>query len=286
MTPSDPTLAFPRRRVRTRASARDLLVIAGSAAMALALLAFAVWMVAQYGPGLLRDSASWREGERVQVLGLDQGCTVKISWLPLARCDARARYLGSDGAPHTQTLRALTFFGIDPSRPAELRVDAARGGRAVLSWYVDELPLRWLAEAVLVGALLLLAGVVGRGAAALVREFRLYRALAAAPRPALAQIVAERLVSSPGWAREIVFSYRTLAGVEATATQRLRVLRGAHGVAPTDWTYEAPIALASSPRSVLALVGARGARLVKQSFAPLVLSAEEQQRVREAAARA
>jgi len=64
------------------------------------------------------------------------------------------------------------------------------------------------------------------------------------------------------------------------------VLRGAHGVAPQDWTCEAPIPPASSPGRVLVLVGTRGARLVKTSFAPLVLSDEEQQRVRDAAARA
>ena len=279
MSANDPTLAFPRRRIRTRASGRDLLVIAGSAAMALALLAFATWMVAAYGPGLLQDPATWREGERVQVLGLDQSCTTKISWLPLARCEARARYAAGDGAPRAATLRALTFFGIDPSTRAELRVDATHGQRAALSWYVDELPL------LLVAVLLLLAAVVGLGAAALVREFRLYRTLAEAPQPALARIVSERLVSSPGWAREIVFSYVEPGGSTATATQRLAVIRGAHRVAPRDWTYEAPIALASSAATVLALVGPAGARLVKASFAPLVLTDEEQKRVREAAAR-
>jgi len=106
MSAADPTLSFPRRRVRTRSSGRDLLVIAASAVMALALLAFAIWVAVEYGPALLRGPATWRYGEVVQVLALDQGCTVKIGWLPLARCEARARYIGGDGAPRTETLRA------------------------------------------------------------------------------------------------------------------------------------------------------------------------------------
>ena len=56
--------------------------------------------------------------------------------------------------------------------------------------------------------------------------------------------------------------------------------KGEHGVAPEHWSYEEPVTLLQQGDVVLALAGDRGARLVKASFEPLVLTEAEKEQIR------
>ena len=247
------------------------LAVAGSALVALAALAAAVWFSTMFGPGLLRDPQVWRDGRLVPVTSVSGSCTTKLSWLPFAWCDLDVSYHAADGRVVARPLSALTFVDFDRDTPPRLKVDPGDGAVA-LSWFAEELPLRWLALLVASGGLMFLGCVIGGGVWALLREFRLYRALAQGPNPVAAEVLGVRLVSSPGWAREVRFSYRTADGVERKAKQRLKVLKGKHGVAPADWAYEEPIPLSPRGDVLLALASDHDARLVKASFEPLVLT--------------
>ncbi len=211
-------------------------------------------------------------------------CTVKLSLLPFSWCTLDVSYRCVAGRVATQSVTALTFVDFDRSAPPSLKVDPGDDEAVALSWFVDALPARWVALVVASGGLAFLAAVIGGGAWALLSEFRLYRTLARDPKPVEARVVGMRLVSSPGWAREVRFSYRAADGSERTAKQRLRVLKGKRGVAPEHWTYEEPVLLSQGGDCLLALAGTRGARLVKTSFEPLVLTDAEKQRLRTVAA--
>lgn len=285
MSPVSPLDAFPRRPLAVRLGWRARLAAGGAGLIALAALVGAVWFAVLLGPGLLRDARLSHEGVAVPVTRVAGSCRVQVSWLPLAWCAFDVSHPAATGPAVTRSLSALTIVGIDSRAPPVLKVDPNDPDAASLNWLADELPLRWLALLVLSGGLALLAAVVGAGAWTLLREVRLYRSLARAPNPVAARVSGVRLVSSPGWARELTFRYRAPDGAERTDTQRLKVLKGEHGVPPETWTYETPIPLSARGDIVLALAGERGARLVKSSFEPLVLTDEEKERLRSAEGR-
>ena len=272
--------AFPRRPIAIRASRRTTLAAAGSAFGALLALAGALWFVVLFGPGLLHDARVWREGQSAPVTDVTGSCRVQLSWLPFSWCTLDVSYRAPDGSITTRPLSALTFVDFDRSVPPSVKVDPADDQAVALSWFADELPLRWLALSTAAGGLALLAGVIAGGTWTWLREIRLYRVLARDPNPVEARVIETRLVSSPGWAREIRFSYPAVDGSERTVKQRLRVLKGEHGVAPSYWTYEEPVRLSEGGDILLALASARGARLVKSSFEPFVLTDAEKQRIR------
>lgn len=278
--------AFPRRPLAVRLSARTALGAAGSAFAAVAALAGALWFVVLFGPGLLSDARVWREGRPTLLVDLSGSCTTKLSWLPFSWCDVNASYRDVDGRVVTQSVNALTFVDFDRTAPAQLKVDPSNEKTLALSWFAEALPLRWVALLTASGILAFLSCVLGAGVWVLLREHRLYRALGQDPHPVEAKVVGTRIVSNPSWAREVQFSYRAADGSERTSTQRLAVLKGAHGVAPKDWTYENPISLSSAGDVLLALANARGARLVKDSLAPFAMTELEKQRVRKAATQA
>lgn len=276
--------AFPRRPIAVRLGWRTALTAVGSTLVAAGALAGAVWFAALFGPGLLSDARVWRDGRPTSAAGVSGSCRTRLSWLPFAWCDLRASYRSEDGRPLTRPVTALTLVDFDRTTPPRIKVDPNDEGVPALSWFAEALPLRWLALLTVSGLLTFLAGVVGVGVWVLLREHRLYRALGRDPHPVEARVVGARIVANPSWAREIRFVYRAPDGSERTGTQRLSVLKGAHGVAPADWTYEEPIPLSPSGNVVLALASGRGARLVKASFAPLVLTEAERHRLEAAAA--
>ena len=139
-----------------------------------------------------------------------------------------------------------------------------------------------MALALLCGLLVLLGGGMGAGTWVMLRQGRLWRALARQPQPVAAEVVGTRLVNNPSWAREYSFRY-ALDGTVHTGRQRLRVLKGSHGVPPEGWRYEEPIPLGPGGTRLLALAGLGGALLVPSSFAPLVLTEAEKAEVAAAA---
>ena len=209
------------------------------------------------------------------VTDVSGSCSTRVSWLPFSWCTLDVSYRDTIGNETTRPVSALTFFGFDRSASPSVKIDPHDDQGATLSWFATELPLRWLALLTASGGLLLLATVIGAGAWTLLREFRLYKVLARDPHPVEARVIEARLVSSPGWARELKFSCRGTDGRERTGKQRLKVLKGEHGVAPKDWTYEEPIYLSPLGDVVLALAGEREARLIKASLHPLVLTGAE-----------
>ncbi len=275
--------SFPRRPIAVRAGRRTTLAAAGGALVALGALAAAIWFAALFGPGLLRDPRVWREGRPEPVTGMAGSCSTRLSWVPFSWCTLDVSYRGQDGRVVTRSVSALTFVDFDREAPPTVKVDPGDDGAVALSWFAEAMPLRWLALLTASGGLALLAGAIGGGVWASLREFRLYRTLARAPNPIGARVLGVRLVSSPGWAREVSFSYRGADGGERTGKQRLKVLKGEHGVAPEDWTYEEPIPVSERGDVLLALAGDGGARLVKTSFEPLVLTDEEKRRLGAAA---
>lgn len=272
--------AFPRRPIVARAGWRTRIALAGSALCVLAAVATAIWFVAIFGPGLIDDPRVWREGRPVAVTNVAGSCFVKLSLLPFSWCTLDVSYRGADGKEVTRPVTALDLGGFDSDEPPIVKVDPRDDETIALSWFVDFLIVRWVALAIALALFALLGGAIGVGLWVSLREWRLYQILARAPNPVAAKVQTVRLLSSPGWAREITFSYPTADGRERTATQRLKVIKGKHGVAPENWIYEEPIALSEPRGSLLALAGERGARLVKSSFEPLVLTDAEKHRLR------
>ena len=205
MAPVTALDAFPRRPIAVRAGWRTVLATAGSALVALATLAGGIWFAAVFGPSLLRDPQVWREGRPATITDMAGSCTTRLSWLPFSWCSLDVSYLGTAGQVLKRSVSALTFIDFDRSAPPSLKVDPNDENTVALSWFADDLPLRWSALVTAAGGLIFLAGVIGAGVWALLREFRLYRALALEPNPVAARILAVRLVSNPGWAREVSF---------------------------------------------------------------------------------
>lgn len=275
--------AFPRRPIAVKAGWRTTVATAGSALGVLAPLAFAVWFAAIFGPGLLSDARVWREGRPVPVTDVAGSCFVELSLLPFSWCTLDVSYRGLDGTEVKRSVTALNIGGFDRDTPPVLKVDPGDDDTVALSWFVASLLGRRVAFAIVEGIFMLLAGAIGTGLWISLREWRLYRVLALDPNPVAATVLGMRLLSNPGWAREVTFSYPAPDGRERTAKQRLKVIRGERGVAPENWTYQEPILLSRRGDVLMALAGERGARLVKASFEPLVLTDAEKARLRTAA---
>ena len=205
MAPVTALDAFPRRPIAVRAHWRTVLAAAGSALVALATLAGGLWFAALFGPSLVRDARVWQEGHPASITNIAGSCTTRLSWLPFSWCSLDVSYRGMNGSVLTQPISALTFIDFDRSTPPSLKVDPRDEEAITLSWFANDLPLRWLALVAASGGLVFLAGVIGAGVWALLRELRLYRTLARKPNPVGARVLAVRLVSNPGWAREVSF---------------------------------------------------------------------------------
>ena len=283
MPEADVLAAFPRRRLAVRAGWRSTLGSLAAAAMALACVSGAAFFAWSYGRDLLQEARIWDTGRPVPALGWKWRCRTQ---LVLADCNVDVSYEASPGRTVTLPASALVMFSMDDNPPPlQVKVDPEHPDRFAASVLVDERPSRWMALAVLSGGLLLLGGIVGGGAWALLHQRRLWRSLALQPRPVAAEVVGTRLVSNPGWAREYSFRYE-LDGLVRTGRQRLRVLKGSHGVPPEGWRYEEPVPLDPGGTRLLALAGPDGALLVPSSFAPLVLTDAEKARVTAAQAAA
>ena len=264
--------AFPRRPLAVHAGWRSTLGSLAAAAAVLAFVGGAAYFTWSDGRELLQEARIWDTGRPVPALGWRWRCRTQ---LVLSQCDVDVSYEARPGQTVTLPASALVFMGMDESPPPlQVKVDPEDPERFAASILVNERPSRWLALGLLSGGLLLLAGIIGSGVWALLRQGRLWRALARQPRPVAAELLGTRLVSNPGWAREYSFSY-ALDGTTRTGRQRLRVLKGSHGVPPDQWRYEEPIQLVPGGTRLLALAGPRGALLVHASYTPLVLTETE-----------
>lgn len=276
--------AFPRRPLRVRATWRQRAFIAFSAAMALACAVGAAWFAVELVPALVRESRAWPAGRPVDAGPIEIRCSVELKLLPFAQCRAAATWTDLAGRPQRLDTSIVTLVGVDPAVPRVLRLDPLRPGEPMLSTFVEELPLRGVAAALLIGGLALLGAVVAGGAWLLLRDLRAYRALARNPWPVEAHVVADRIVANPEWAREIRFRARLLDGREIETAQRLAVVRGARDRPPERWTYVEPVVLEGDPARLLALVDDRRARLVTATLAPFVVEPGERDAVLRAAA--
>ena len=264
--------AFPRRPLAVHAGWRSTLGSVAAAAGVLACVGGAAYFTWSEGRELLQEARIWDTGRPVPALGWRWRCRTQ---LVLSQCDVDVSYEARPGQTVTLPASALVFMGMDESPPPlQVKVDPEDPERFAASILVNERPSRWLALGLLSGGLLLLAGVIGSGVWALLRQGRLWQALARQPRPVAAELIGTRLVSNPGWAREYSFRY-ALDGTTRTGRQRLRVLKGSHGVPPDQWRYEEPIQLVPGGTRLLALAGPRGALLVHASYTPLVLTETE-----------
>ncbi len=264
--------AFPRRPLAVHAGWRSTLGSLAAAAAVLAFVGGAAYFTWSDGRELLQEARIWDTGRPVPALGWRWRCRTQ---LVLSQCDVDVSYEARPGQTVTLPASALVFMGMDESPPPlQVKVDPEDPERFAASILVNERPSRWLALGLLSGGLLLLAGIIGSGVWALLRQGRLWRALARQPRPVAAELLGTRLVSNPGWAREYSFRY-ALDGTTRTGRQRLRVLKGSHGVPPDQWRYEEPIQLVPGGTRLLALAGPRGALLVHASYTPLVLTETE-----------
>lgn len=280
MPEADVLAAFPRRLLAVRAGWRSTLGSLAAAAMVLACLGGAAFFAWSDGGELLQEARIWDTGRPVPALGWRGRCRTQFV---LAQCNVDVSYEASPGQTVTAPASALVMLGMDDDPPPlQVKVDPEHPDRFAASVLVNERPSRWLALAVLSGGLLLLGGSIGASTWALLRQGRLWRALARQPRPVAAEVVGTRLVDFPGWAWEYSFRYE-LDGMVRTGRQRLRVLKGSHGVSPEGWRYEEPISLGPGGTRLLALAGPGGALLVPSSFAPLVLTDAEKARVAAAA---
>lgn len=280
MPEPDVLAAFPRRPLAVRAGWRSTLGSLAFAAMALACLGGAAYFGWSYGSDLLQEARIWDTGRPVPALGWRWRCRTQ---LVLADCNVDVSYEAAPGQSVIIPASALLMMGMDDNpAPLQVKVDPEHPDRFAASVLVDERPSRWLALAVLSGSLLLLGGGMGGGTWVLLRQGRLWRALARQPRPVAAEVVGTRLVNNPSWAREYSFRF-ALDGMVHTARQRLRVLKGDHNVPPEGWRYEEPIPLDPGGTRLLALAGPGGALLVPSSFAPLVLTDAEKAMVAAAA---
>lgn len=276
--------AFPRRPIVVRSGWRTRLSLAGSALAVVVPWVVAIWFAVIFGPGLLADPRVWREGRSVPVTNVEGSCFVKLSLLPFSWCTLEISYEGFDGTEITRSVTAMNLGGFDSDEPPIVKIDPADEDTIALSWFVDSLVRRWLALALALPTFAVIGGVIGSGLWVSLREWRLYRLLAQHPNPVAVRVLNIRLLSNPGWAREVTFSYSAPDGCERTAKQRLKVIKGKRGVAPANWDYEEPITLCEPAGALMALTGDRGARLVKASFEPLVLTDAEKQRLRTATA--
>lgn len=272
MPEADILAAFPRRPLAVRAGWRSTLGNLAASAAVLACLGGAAYFTWSEGRELLQEARIWDTGRPVPALGWRWRCRTQ---LVLSQCDVDVSYEASPGRTVTLPATALVFLGMDESPPPlQVKVDPENSERFAASILVNERASRWLALAVLSGGLLLLGSIIGGGIWALLRQGRLWRALAGQPRPVAAELLGTRLVRSPGWAREYRFRY-ALDGMTRTTRQRLRVLKGSRGVPPQGWRYEEPILLVPNGTRLLALAGPRGALLVHANFTPLVLTDAE-----------
>ena len=280
MPEADVLAAFPRRPLEIRAGWRSTLGSLAAIGAVLACLGGAAFFAWSEGRDLLEEARIWNTGRPVPALGWRWRCR---NQLVLAQCSVDVSYEASPGRTITAPASVLVLLGLDEAPPPlQVKVDPEHPDRFAASILVNERPSRWLAVALLSGALLLLGGSIGGGTWVFLRQGRLWRALARQPHPVVADVVGTRLISNPSWAREYSFRY-TLDGTVRTARQRLRVLKGSHGVPPEGWRYEEPIPLGPEGTRLLALAGPRGALLVHSSFAPLVLTEAEKASIAAAA---
>jgi len=273
----DALSAFPRRPLQVRLGLKQGAALAAAAVIGSAMLAGFIFLGATFGMNLLREPRVWTNGQEAPIESLRGECRIQISLLPLSYCSLDLTYRSPDGAVRAKEILALLYAGMKPSDKAELKIDPENPDDVALSWLINRIEERWI---VLVGLCLVGLGLGALICAGLIKslsEWRLYRAMGRAPRPIAATIVDMRHVTNPNYAREYTFRYRA-DGQEKQSRQRLRVLKGMHGLAPEQWDYEAPILLDDS--KALALLGPNGrALLVLRSFYPLVLAEDERQKI-------
>ncbi len=230
-----------------------------------------------FGWDLLREPQIWDKGQEVPIESFKGTCHTKISFLPLSHCSLNLTYRTPGGATHTTEILALVFAGMEPKDRARLKIDPENPDRVALSWLINRIAERWI---VLVGLCLIGIGLGSLGFTALMKslsEWRHYRAMGQDPHPIAVTIMGVRQIVNPNYAREYTFRYLT-DGQEREGRQRMRVLKGIHGLPPEQWDYEIPILLDES--RALALLGPRGhALLVPRSFYPLVLADDEKQKI-------
>ena len=197
----------------------------------------------------------------------------------LSDCDLFATYERTPGQIVRHEVSGLIFGGLDSPLPQPVvKVDPADPDRFALNAMIDQTGARWFALAEISLAVLIVCALIGLGVWIGLRDVWLWRALARDPQPQAVRVTGSRLVRIPAPAREVSFEYQH-AGRSWQARQRFPVLPAKRGTPRSQWRYEEPIRLDAPNTSCLALVGARGARLVPVTFRPLVLTDEEREGV-------
>jgi hypothetical protein len=278
------TRAFPEGPIAVRATWRDRLSLWGGGALVLAMIGLAGFLSLHSATGILSDAYTWRHGVTVAEGRVGGSCTNHLSLLPISNCHLTLDYrLHKDDAPRHAEVDADLFAGIgDDERPV-IKADPAHPERASVSWIAERKPERWLVAAIISGGLGFLAIIISGGVLYQSRELRLYRALARAPHPIVVTLTDMRFLTNPNYAMLWRFEGER-DGWRIVGKQRLKVLKGTHGVPINRWIYEEPLLVAGDDGSglprALALADERGrARLVKTNFHPLVLSADDQARI-------
>ncbi len=237
------------------------------------------YLAISYGPSLLRESEVWHKGQSVPIQSLQGQCRTGISWLPLSNCHFSLVYEGLDGAARTNDVRAFLLGGLDRQEEPQLKIDPDHPDSIALSWLIEAITERWLVLVSLLFIGIALAAVICGMMLKILSEWRLYRAMGRKPQPIEVAILGMRHVSSPGYAREYSFTYQ-VNGAVRQEQQRLRVLKGLHGIPPEQWEYETPIILNRDTNTALALLGPKQrALLVPRSFSPFVLEESEKRKV-------
>jgi len=273
----DAISAFPRRPLRVRLGFKQGAALAMAAIVGVAMLAGFLFLGATFGSDLLREPQVWREGREVPIEALEGSCRAQMSFLPLSYCSFALTYRAPGETIRTKEVLALVFADMAPRESATLKIDPENPDSVALSWLIDCLEERWI---VLVGLCLIGLGLGASICAGLIRslsEWRRYKAMGRSPYPILVAFLKKKHVANPNYAWEYSFRYE-VDGVTRHGRQRLRVLKGGHGVPPEKWDYEVPIMVGKE--TALALLDPKGrALLVPQSFRPFVMNKDEVQNV-------
>ncbi len=168
MPEADILAAFPRRPLAVRAGWRSTLGNLAGAAGVLACLGGAAYFTWSEGRELLQEARIWDTGRPVPALGWRWHCRTQ---LVLSQCDVDVSYEARPGRTVTLPATALVFMGMDETPPPlQVKVDPENPERFAASILVNERPSRWLALGLLSGGLLVLAGIIGGGVWALLRQ--------------------------------------------------------------------------------------------------------------------
>ena len=267
--------AFPRRPLKLHFGWRAHVAIWGGLAMVTAVLGWLAYTAATEAPELLQERRLWTTGRTVPAFGVQGECTNYVNLLLLSYCTLFVTYEKAPGQAVRHEVAGIIYGGLDSELPRPVvKVDPADPDRFALNAMVEQSGARWLALGEIGACGLVISALVALGVWLGLRDLFVWRALARDPQPSAVRLTGSRLVRTPNNAREVSFEYWQGDRLR-TVRQRFPVLPARRGTPRSAWRYEAPIRLDADGGQGLALIGARGARLVPTNVRPLVMTEEE-----------